>query len=67
MLLTDARDEVEMMAGPDQGSRFSHQSTCYLTNLTSALKGGLQSRNPKLSNGIKLEKFHSQFHLARSQ
>lgn len=64
MLLTDAGDEVEMMAGSDQGSHFSHQSTCYLT---SASKGGLQSRNPKLCNGIKLEKFHSQFYLARSQ
>lgn len=64
MLLSDAGDEVGMMIGPDQGSRFSHQSTCYLT---SVLKGGLQSRNPKLCNGIKLEKCHSQFYSARSQ
>lgn len=62
MLLTDAGDEVGTMM--IEGFRFSQQSTCYLT---SAPKGGLQSRNPKHCNGIKLEKCHSQFYLARSQ
>lgn len=64
MLFTDAGDKVGTMIGPDQRFRFSHQNTCYLT---SAPKGGLQSRNPKLCNEIKLEKYHSQFYLTRSQ
>lgn len=44
MLTTDAGDEVEIMIGQDQGSLFSHQNTCYLTNTP---KGSLQIGEPK--------------------